>query len=198
VETTDPAPPEAPARPSLAEEQAEQEKVRSLVEWVAIIVGALIVALIVKTFLVQAFYIPSGSMEPTLQNGDRVLVNKMSYRMHDVNRGDIVVFERPPKATGDPNMHDFIKRVIAVEGETVEARNGRVFIDGKRLEEPYLPDGTETTNLPEQDIPQDHIWVMGDNRGSSSDSRVFGAITEESIVGRAFIRVWPLGSIGML
>jgi signal peptidase I len=170
---------------------------RAAVEWIAIIVGALVVALVIKALLIQAFYIPSESMVPTLKIGDRVLVNKLSYRMHDVHRGDIVVFERP-KGETDPRIKDLIKRVIGLPGDVIEGRDGKVLINDHLLDEPYLPRGTTTTNLPRQLIPPDHVFVMGDNRTNSRDSRVFQAIDEDLIVGRAFIRVWPVGDLGLL
>ena len=175
----------------------EHHGVRNVVEWVAIIVGALAVALIVKTFLIQAFFIPSLSMFPTLDEGDRVLVNKLSYKLHDVNRGDLVVFERP-KGQPESEIKDLIKRVIALPGETIEAREGTVYIDGKQLEEDYLVEGVTTENLPRQKIPAGHVFVMGDNRSDSSDSRVFGSIEEDTIVGRAFVRVWPIPQLSLL
>jgi signal peptidase I len=170
---------------------------RNVVEWVLVIGGALLVALIIKTFLLQAFYIPSRSMEPTLRIGDRVLVNKMSYHVHDINRGDIVVFERPPgESAGD--IKDLIKRVIGLPGDTIEGIDGHVVINGRVLEEPYLPDGTITDNLPKQTVPDGMVFVMGDNRGDSRDSRYFGAISTDLIVGRAFVRVWPFTHLGFL
>jgi signal peptidase I len=174
----------------------ERNSTRTLIEWVAVIGGALIVALVIKTFLIQAFYIPSGSMEPTLDIGDRVLVNKLSYRVHDVHRGDLVVFERPEGEGGD--IRDLIKRVIGLGGETIEGRDGHIVIDGRVLSEPYLPEGVTTGDFEPVEIPEDQVWVMGDNRGDSRDSRSFGPIAEEDIVGRAFIRVWPVGDIGFL
>src|SRR5437870_6512732 len=108
---------------------------RSAVEWVAIVVAALVAALVIKAFVIQAFYIPSASMEPTLKIGDRVLVNKLSYDFHDVNRGDIVVFNSPP-GEDNPAVKDLIKRVIGLPGETVEGRDGRVYINGSPLKEP--------------------------------------------------------------
>ncbi len=174
---------------------------RNALEWVAVIGGALVVALVIRSFLLAAFYIPSPSMLPTLQKNDRVLVNKLSYRLHDVHRGDVVVFERPPNEA-DQRIKDLIKRVIGLPGETIEARNGRVVIDGRYLEEPYLRleesgcPGTE--NLPPTVIPADHVFVLGDNRCDSSDSRVFGPIPEDLIVGRAFVRVWPVTHLGWL
>jgi len=170
---------------------------RGAVEWVVILVGALIVALVVKTFLLQAFYIPSASMEPTLKVGDRVLVNKLSYDFHDVRRGDIVVFGSPP-GEDNPEIKDLIKRVIGLPNETVEGRDGRVYINGDPLKEPYLPAGTTTSSFGPEKVPPGHLWVMGDNRSNSKDSRFFRAISEDLLVGRAFIRVWPLSSIGLL
>ena len=173
---------------------------RTILEWAGVIAGGIVIALLVEAFLIQAFWIPSPSMLPTLEIGDRVLVNKLSYRLHEVNRGDVVVFERPPGAsTGeDGEVEDLIKRVIAIEGDTIEAREGRVFVNGEQLEEDYLDPGTPTNNLPLQTIPPDEVFVMGDNRTNSEDSRVFGSITEDDIVGRAFVRVLPITDITWL
>ncbi len=180
---------------SMGEERHGSSGVRTLVEWGIVIVGAVIVALLIKTFLFQAFYIPTSSMEPTLHVGDRVLVNKLSYRLHDVHRGDIIVFERPPAApVGD--IEDLIKRVVALPGETVEARDGIVYVDDEELDEPYLPEGTVTPSFPRQDVPAGHVFVLGDNRTNSEASNRFGPIDEDLIIGRAFIRVWPLGDLG--
>ncbi len=183
-------------------------RVRSLVEWVAVIVGALVVALVVKTFLFQAFFIPSASMEPTLEEGDRVLVNKLSYDVHDVNRGDVVVFELPPDKVGPDGIKDLIKRVIALPGDVIETRDGVVYINDRRLSEPYLPEGTVTGDpsngsnpaIERQTVPEGTVFVMGDNRDNSHDSRYpdRGPIPIESVVGRAFVLVWPLGEVGAL
>jgi signal peptidase I len=199
----------APRLDTAAEREAEEnERVRSMVEWVAVIVGALVVALIVKTFLFQAFYIPSASMEPTLQKGDRVLVNKLSYDLHDVHRGDVVVFELPKDKVGSDGIKDLIKRVIGLPGDTIETRDGAVYINDRKLEEPYLAAGTQTGdttngNNPTIDrhvVPPGTVFVMGDNRGNSHDSRYAdrGPIPINTIVGRAFILVWPPGKMGSL
>ena len=174
----------------------KRSSLRNSVEWVLIIGAALVAAVVIKTYLIQAFYIPSASMEHTLNIQDRVLVNKLSYRLHDIHRGDIVVFERPPNDVGQ--IRDLIKRVVGLPGETVEGREGTVFVDGRPLREPYLERGVVTGDFPARHIPDGYIWVMGDNRGNSSDSRVFGAVAESSIVGRAFIRVWPITALGLL
>lgn len=174
----------------------KRNQLRNTVEWVLIIGVALMAAVIIKTYLIQAFYIPSASMERTLNIHDRVLVNKLSYRLHDIHRGDVVVFERPPNDVGQ--IRDLIKRVVALPGETVEGREGIVYVDGRALEEPYLERGVVTGDFPLKRVPDGYIWVMGDNRGNSSDSRVFGAVAESSIIGRAFIRVWPITALGLL
>lgn len=196
---------------------AVSSRMRSFLEWGAVIVGALAVALLIKTFLMQAYFIPSSSMESTLEISDRVLVNKLSYAIGDVSRGDLVVFTRPPtQADGEP---DLIKRVIGLGGETIRFRDGQVFIkepggtEYQLLREPYLDEGVTTRDFPGglppnciedgEDsgactIPEGHLFMMGDNRNGSSDSRVFGPIDEESVVGRAFLRVWPLSRLGFL
>lgn len=217
-----PAPADPPAdRPSAPEVEAATEeaatpdagpahlretrsgRLRSAVEWVTVVLGALVVALVVKTFLIQAFYIPSGSMEPTLEKGDRVLVNKLSYDLHDVNRGDVIVFELPDDEVGVDGIKDLIKRVIGLPGDVIETRDGIVYINDRPLEEPYLAPGTLTgdaTNgqnppIARQTVPEGHVYVLGDNRANSADSRFpeRGPIPIESIVGRAFVLVWPLG-----
>ncbi|MEM7142305.1 MAG: signal peptidase I [Actinomycetota bacterium] len=186
-----------------------QSTIRTLIEWAAVAVGALAVALLIKAFLLQAFYIPSPSMEPTLREDDRVLVNKLSYRIGDVQRGDVIVFERPPSEI-NAQTDDFIKRVIGLEGETVSFSDGRVFIDGQALVEDYTAgDPTQHNaiipgcdNVPASSdtcvVPDGHVFVLGDNRMHSRDSRFFGPVDEDTIVGRAFIKVWPLGDIGFL
>jgi signal peptidase I len=170
------------------------------VEWAVLIVSALAIALLIKTFLFQAFYIPSESMEPTLLKHDRVLVNKLSYHLHDVHRGDVVVFKAPPGV--DPGIKDLVKRVIGLPGETIEGRNGRVFIDGQRITEKYLKEDTRTDflGLKPFRVPRDTYWVMGDNRGNSQDSRHFPShvIRKKDIVGRVFVRIWPLNRLDLL
>jgi signal peptidase I len=173
---------------------------RTVLEWLGVIGGGIVIALLVEAFLIQAFWIPSPSMEPTLDVGDRVLVNKLSYKFHDVNRGDVVVFERPPGASTGQNgeIKDLIKRVVAVGGDSIEAKEGTVFVNGDQIDEDYLEPGTPTDNLPLTTIPEGQVFVMGDNRTNSEDSRIFGPINEDAIVGRAFIRVLPITDIGWL
>jgi signal peptidase I len=187
---------------STTEPSASRRALRSLIEWVVIIGGALVVAFLVKTFLVQVFFIPSDSMVPVLERQDRVVVNKVSYDLHEIHRGDIVVFERPPCAGASAEIKDLIKRVVALGGETVEAHDGTIFIDGRRLAEPYLTAGTTTSDFEEHEVPAGHVWLMGDNRGNSRDSRHLcngpTPIAEDLVIGRAFVRIWPLSRVSRL
>ena len=199
--------------PQANNEDGSARSVKKAIEWLVVIVGALLVAFLIKTFLMQAYYIPSSSMTPALQVGDRVLVNKLSYEFGEVSRGDLVVFKRTEANTG--NKTDLIKRVIATEGEVLEISGGEIFItekggqDRKLLVEPYLAEGVITQGFafeglcPESEantclIPENFIFVMGDNRSGSRDSRYFGPVNTDDIVGRAFIRIWPLGSLKLL
>ena len=148
----------------------------------------------VRPFVMEAFWIPSGSMIPTLEIGDRVLVNKFIYRFTDPKRGDIIVF----KSVDDPN-EDLIKRVVGLPGDKIAVRRGKLFLNGKPQKEPYtnkkLPDRSffaQTT------VPKGHVFVMGDNRGNSADSRVFGPLPEKNIEGEAFLRFWPPHRIGLI
>jgi signal peptidase I len=184
--------PVAPASP-----KRRGPSTRALIEWVAVIAGALIVALVIRAFFLAAFYIPSESMEPTLRKGDRVLVNKLSYKLHDIHRGDIVVFKRPPNEP-DTGIQDLIKRVIGLPGETIQVKDCHVYINGQQLVESYVKSWTRTCTFPARAIGQNEIFVMGDNRDDSQDSRFFGPISENLVVGRAFVIVWPLTHLGWL
>jgi signal peptidase I len=168
---------------------------RFALEWIAVLLVAVGVAVAVRTFVVQTFYIPSASMEPTLMVGDRILVDKLSYHLHAVGRGDIVVFSKPAGEV-TPGVNDLVKRVIGLPGETISSPDGRVWINGSPLAEPWLPSGTVTRGIKPQKIPQGEYFVMGDNRGDSSDSRVFGPIPKSLIVGRVVFRIWPLSHLG--
>ena len=200
--------PGAPAEETPDTKPTRSRGLQSTIEWVAVIVGALVVALVVKTFLFQAFYIPSASMEPTLQEGDRVLVNKVSYDLHDVNRGDVIVFELDSEDVGADGIKDLIKRVIGLPGDVIETRDGIVYINDEALEEPYLDDGMITGDpdnarnpvIERQTVPDGHVFVLGDNRANSQDSRYpnRGPIPIDTIVGRAFVVVWPPNEIGGL
>jgi signal peptidase I len=195
-------------------------------EFPVLIIIAFLLALLIKTFFVQAFWIPSASMERTLLINDRVLVNKLVYDFRDPRKGDIVVFNgdgtgfessettvAPPSnpfarvmrdisgalGLGAPSEKDFIKRVIGVGGDTVaccDAQN-RVLVNGKAINESYLFEDNAMKFGPVT-VPKGYLWVMGDHRGDSQDSRFNGPIPVNKVVGRAFVRVWPLSRIGFL
>lgn len=180
-----------------------QRVIRAVVEWALVIGGALLIAFLVKTFLVQAFWIPSPSMRETLVENDRVLVNKLADTLDDLHRGDVIVFKRPEDGNPEPQhtegqIEDLIKRVVGLPGDELEARDGALFVNGQKLDEPYVSDNTPTNDMDEVTVPEGHVFVMGDNRTNSQDSRVFGPVPEDDIVGRAFLRVWPLSHIGRL
>lgn len=186
-----------------AKSQRLRRQRSSAVSWVVTIAIAILVAVIVRSFLFQMFWIPSVSMAPTLEKGDRVIVTKIGDVGHP-GRGDIIVFSRPPDLpTGEDHL---IKRVIGLPGDRVAFADGDVYINEQVLSEPYLPSGTETLQLRDPgcvlDAPcvvgPDQYWMMGDNRDESADSRRFGTIEADTIVGRAFVTVWPLGRIGGL
>ena len=166
---------------------------RAFVDWVVVIAVALLVAFVVRGFVLAHFVVDGSSMYSTLETGDRVFVNKLSYRLHDPNRGDVVVLHQISGAS----ERDLIKRVIGLPGETVEVRNCTVLIDGRILNEPYLdPEVVTPTDCGgdytlDGTVPEDHVFVMGDNRGGSQDSRVLGPISEDDLVGRAFVVFWP-------
>jgi len=184
-------------------------RLRFVTHVAAFVVPAFVLAVLVKVFVAQAYYIPSTSMQPQLDVGDRVLVSRLAYRLHDPRRGDVVVFDEPG-AGGDHGTlpgraartvlgalgvgtegDTLVKRVVALPGETVEGREGQVFVDGRELREPYLAGNEVTSAFGPEEVPPDHLWVLGDSRENSVDSRSFGPIPEDDLEGRAILRVWP-------
>jgi signal peptidase I len=181
---------------------------RWVVELVAVVVVAIIVAVLLRAFVVATYSIPSGSMEPTLQIGDRIVVDKLSYHLHGVDRGNIVVFTTPPNENcAGPPVADLVKRVIGLPGEVISLEDGKVYINGRLLPEPFLPPDIRTDTYPGPSIngyalhrayriPAGEVFVMGDNRPQSCDSRYWGPIHESTIVGEVDLRIWPLSRIG--
>ena len=179
-----------------------------------LIVVAFVLAIVLKTFVVQAFYIPSGSMEPTLEPGDRVLVRKV---FDSPGRGDVVVFADPKGRSGPdrgvvggfvhwlsqaigvarPDDEDFIKRVIGLPGERVELRNGKLFVDGERVPEPYLRGRPDMRDYGPVQVPADRLFVLGDNRLNSNDSRFgLGFVPKDKVIGTALVIIWPPSRVG--
>jgi len=181
---------------------------KALRDWFLVVVLALGAALLVRVYVLQQFYISGPSMETTLFGDNRVLVNKLSYRLHSIHRGDVVVFDRVTTSDGSVVHDDLIKRVIALPRDTIEIKNCIVIVNSKPQVEPYLDkdvlDFTDpvnrcrVANMPVQTVPDKKIFVMGDNRPESFDSRSFGPISESLVVGRAFAIVWPLNRISTL
>jgi signal peptidase I len=176
-------------------------------EIAVVVVIVLAAAALLRLFVVETFFIPSGSMEPTLQIGDRIVVDKLAYHLHGIDRGDIVVFTRPPaEDCGGAPVSDLVKRVIGLPGETISLSGGYVDINGKRLDERWLPASVQGVSDPGPPgpayslarpyrIPANHYFVMGDNRTESCDSRYWGPIARNTIVGKVDLRVWPLEHI---
>ena len=182
------------------------EKKRSLFlkqifEWIVVIAIALIIAMLVRLFLLQQFYISGPSMETTMFSDNRVLVSKLAYKIGDIDRGDVVVFDRATMNGSQIEHDDLIKRVIGLGGESIEIRDCSVYIDGTELDEPYLPsrdigianlsDRCGVVSMPLTTIENDEVFLVGDNRPQSFDSRMFGPIKKDLIIGQAFVLMWP-------
>ncbi|MDG2616122.1 signal peptidase I [Thermoleptolyngbya sichuanensis XZ-Cy5] len=195
-----PEPSEAPAG-----DRSDLETQRSASFWKTqrenglVLAIALALALVIRLFVAEPRYIPSDSMVPTLQVGDRLVVEKVSYRLHPPAQGDIVVFDPPTQLQqlGYTTDQAFIKRVIGQPGQTVQVHLGKVWIDGKPLTEPYIaePPGYEMRAVT---VPPGHVFVMGDNRNNSNDSHVWGFLPVENIIGRAIFRFYPIARFGRI
>lgn len=204
-----------------AEGKPESEREGSFLREVPVLVLiAFVVAILLKGFVIQAFYIPSASMEPTLVPGDRVLVNKVVYHIGDIQRQNVIVFRNPdlakaPKRSGlgaflhwigeglgfpQAKDEDLIKRVIGLPGDVVQLRRNTVFVNGTALSEPYLTEAKRKCNYAygPVTVPRASLFVLGDNRCNSEDSRFIGFIPEGDVVGRAFVVIWPPSDVGGL
>jgi len=211
----DPVAPEAVGSGSAAKD--EKHALPFWLELPLLILAALLIAVVIKTFFFQAFWIPSSSMENTLLINDRVMVNKLAYRFGDLQRGQVIVFD-DPRGSESPEetllqaarrnvteaiglsvpRTEFIKRVIGLQGERVEIVDSKVFIDGVPIEEPYLKPGSVMPDFGPIIVPPGEMFVMGDNRNASQDSRYFGTVPTDTIVGRALVIMWPIDRWTML
>jgi len=175
----------------------KNHKTRLIREWVVIVAVALVASIVIRSYVFQTFYIPSGSMEPTLMIGDRIVVDKLSVDFGSINRGDIVVFKAPPAENcGGETVTDLVKRVIGVPGDTLSSKGNTILVNGKPLKEawshwePLGPAINPTTVKP------GNYFVMGDNHNNSCDSRYWGTVPKSLIIGKAFVRIWPFNRIG--
>lgn len=170
---------------------------RQVLEWTLVVVLTLGLSLGLRAVVVGAFYIPSSSMEPTLTLGTRVLMNRLSYVSVTPQRGEVVVFGSP-ESVGSYAPAELIKRVVAVGGDTVEGRDGQLYVNGERQIEPYVAEPASTSDFAPVLVPAEHVFVMGDNRRNSQDSRAFGPVSLDDVRGRAFVRYWPPSNLGGL
>lgn len=163
---------------------------KNILDWIFTLVFAVLLAIVIRAYVAEARWIPSESMLPTLKIGDRLIIDKVSFHFSGIKRGDIIVFKAPPASNLDEVM---IKRVIGLPGDTVAIKNGLVYINGQPLDEPYeleKPDRDFKTLT----VPENSLFVMGDNRNKSFDSRFWGMVPEELIIGKAMARFYPLSN----
>jgi signal peptidase I len=164
-----------------------------VLEVVVIVVAAFAIAMLVQYFLIKPFTIHQISMESTLMEGDRILLSRLTYHFRDPQSGDVIVFDSPVNQD-----EDLVKRVVAVAGQTVEIKDGSLYVDGVAQDEPYLLEQPFEGTYPETAIPPGQVFVMGDNRNNSGDSRMFGPIDIDTIIGKAFVIYWPISHWGGL
>ncbi|MCB8817645.1 signal peptidase I [Desulfosporosinus shakirovi] len=167
---------------------------KNLFEWVQILAAALILSFIVRTFLLDNRIVPSGSMLPTIQLQDRLIVDKLLFKFSEIERGDIVVFH-PTEKSGEKD--DLVKRVIGLPGEEIQVKDGNVMVNGTALEESYLLEKPDYQYEPAT-VPADSYYVLGDNRRGSNDSHMWGFLPKQNITGKVWIRYWPFNTFGKL
>jgi signal peptidase I len=174
---------------------------RSVIEWLIVIVVAVLVSLLIRTYVFQTFFIPSGSMEPTLHIGDRIIVNKLSVELGTIHVGDILVFKAPKAVATDcgDTVADLVKRVIGVPGDTLYSKGNTIYVNNEPLKQPWthVADIGVKTIKPTY-VTKNHYFMMGDNEPNSCDSRYWGLIPRSAVIGKAFVRIWPLSRLGFL
>jgi signal peptidase I len=182
------------AAPAATAEAAKSGRFQSLVDLLHDLAIAVVVCVLLITYVVQAFKVQGTSMSPELKDGERIMVNKFLYYFGDIARGDVVVFWYPE----DPQL-SFIKRVVALPGESVEIRSGKVFVNDMPIDEPYVSDANaDLRSFPRLEVRPGHFFVLGDNRKGSNDSRSWGLVPERYIYGKAFLRIWPPREAGVV
>ena len=186
---------------------------KNALSFVVMLVVVILACVGLRTFILGVYMVPSTSMEDTIEPSDRIFSEKVSLGLNDIGQGDVVTFVKPQcvrNEDGTYSAETYVKRVIAVGGQVVDIRNGQVYVDGELIDEPYLKEGSTTVALETPSdwtnknpiypyaVPEGHVWVMGDNRTHTADSRTFGPISIDSITGRAFFTYWPVSRIGVI
>jgi signal peptidase I len=190
--------PSLDAEPAPANPRQARRHRRLIIEWTFIIVLAVAVSFIMRTYVVQTFFIPSASMQPTLQVGDRILVSKLSIDFGTIHRGDIVVFKAPPAEHCGDAVSDLVKRVIGLPGDHLTSRGNTIYVNGKKLDETWTHIEPLSTPIGHVTVPPNSYFVMGDNHPNSCDSRFWGSVPRKDLIGKVFFRIWPLSRIGFL
>jgi len=167
---------------------------KSVVEWVVIIAVAFVLSIVIRNYVVDTRIVPTGSMLPTIQLQDRLIVDRLFYQYDTIDRGDIIVFQAPEAAQEDK---DLVKRVIGLPGEKVEIKNSKVYIGDQALDEPYIVSPADYEYGPVT-VPEDSYFMLGDNRTASKDSHIWGFLPSDKILGRVWIRYWPIKEFGAL
>ena len=194
--------PSTDASPKGSEEIATPAPIKRtrhlLIEWVIIVFVALGVSFLMRTFVIQTFFIPSGSMEPTLQIGDRIIVSKLCVDLGTIHRGDIVVFKAPPaEHCGDP-VTDLVKRVIGLPGDHLTSKGNTIYVNGAPLVETWTHVEPLGQAIGQVTVPANSYFMMGDNHPNSCDSRMWGSVPRSDLIGKVFLRIWPLGRLGFI
>ncbi len=190
--------PEPAAEPVEPAPQRQRRTRRLVIEWTVIVILAVVVSFVMRTYVVQTFFIPSASMEPTLQVGDRILVSKLSIDFGTVHVGDIVVFKAPPAENCGDSVSDLVKRVIGVPGDHLSSKGNTIYINGKALDETWTHVEPLGTPIRSVTVPPNSYFVMGDNHPNSCDSRYWGFVPRKDLIGKVFFRIWPLSRFGFL
>ncbi|HUX04190.1 MAG TPA: signal peptidase I [Acidimicrobiales bacterium] len=178
--------------------RSRKRTTRLVGEWVVIIMIALLISFVMRTFVIQTFFIPSGSMEPTLKVGDRIIVSKLSVQWGTIHRGDMLVFKAPPSEHCGAPVTDLVKRVIGLPGDHLTSRGNTIYVNGSPLKETwthYEPLGTPIGHVT---VPANSYFMMGDNHPDSCDSRMWGSVPRSDVIGKVFLRIWPLSRFGLL
>ncbi len=200
TEATDTEPASPPLDAVGAPEMRRPRRRHVAAEWALVIGAAIVMSLVMRTLVLQTYFIPSGSMEPTLQIGDRLIVDKLSVDFGTINRGDIVVFKAPSAVSRDCHdaVTDLVKRVIGLPGDHLTSKGNIIYVNGRPLQEnwPHVePLGPPIGHVT---VPTNHYFMVGDNHPYSCDSRTWGTVARSHIIGKAFVRIWPLARLGFL